>query len=58
MAVLMISVVYMASCYETRDKILSVSSKDKGLSGARNPALPATILVKVQVHCKLLVGRG
>lgn len=33
-------------------------SKDKGLLGARNPALPATIMVKVQVHCKLLVGRG
>ena len=50
--------VKLASYKESGHRILSVSSEDKGLSGARDPALPATLLLRPQVHCKLLAGRG
>lgn len=48
----------LASYKERGDRILSMSSEDKSLSGARDPALPATLLLRPQLHHTLLAGRG
>lgn len=42
---------------EKGDRILSMPSEDRGLSGARDTTLPATLLARLQGHCKLLAGR-
>lgn len=47
----------LVSYQEKGDRIWSMPPEDRELPGARDPSLPATLLVRLQGHCKLLAGK-